>query len=53
MAAAPRRYEVTDEEWQRLEHYFDHSPVKKMGRPRNDDRQILNRILWIARSGAS
>ncbi len=52
MAGAPRRYEVTDEEWQRLEGYFDHSAIKKMGRPRNDERQMLNGILWIARSGA-
>jgi transposase len=53
MAASPRRYEVTDEEWSRLAQYFEQAPGKKMGRPRNDDRQMLNGILWIARSGAS
>lgn len=53
MATTPRRYEVTDEEWGRLERYFVPAPGKKMGRPRNDNRQMLNGILWIARSGAS
>lgn len=53
MAGTPRRYEVTDEEWGRLAGYFEPARGKKMGRPRNDDRQMLNGILWIARSGAS
>lgn len=53
MAAVPKRYEVTDEEWERLKRYFRRSDEVRLGRPRNDDRQMLNGILWIARSGAS
>ena len=52
MAAAPRRYEVTDEEWERLKQYFERTEEAKRGRPRKDERQMLNGILWIARSGA-
>jgi len=53
MTATPRRYEVTDEEWERLKKYFERSGKSNRGRPRNDERQMLNGILWIARSGAS
>ena len=53
MAALPRRYEVTDEEWERLKGYFEGTAGVKMGRPRNDERQMLNGVLWIARSGAA
>lgn len=53
MSATPKRYEVTDEEWERLKQYFRQPDEVRLGRPRNDDRQMLNGILWIARSGAS
>jgi len=53
MAAIPRRYEVTDEEWEKIQHHFKQPVGVKMGRPRNDDRRMLNGILWISRSGAS
>ena len=53
MTTIPRRYEATDEEWERIAHHFKRGNGVKMGRPRNDDRQMLNGILWIARSGAS
>lgn len=51
-----RRYELSDEEWDRLKHYFpEHKGGKggTLGRPRKDDRTILNGIFWIARSGAA
>jgi transposase len=50
---AQRRYELTDEEWERIKVYFPEREAGQLGRPRNDDRQILNGILWIARSGAA
>lgn len=44
-----KRYELTDEEWERIEKLI---PKNKMGRPRKDDRLILNGMIWLARSGA-
>jgi len=50
---AQRRYELTDEEWERIKGYFPKREAGQLGRPRNDDRQILNGVLWIVRSGAA
>lgn len=50
---ATRRYEMTDEEWERLKKYFPEREEGQQGRPRNDDRQMLNGVLWITRSGAA
>ena len=49
---AQRRHELTDEEWGRLEKYFPQRQPGQLGRPRNEDRQMLNGILWITRTGA-
>lgn len=46
---ANRRYELTDEQWERIKELI---PRSKMGRPRKDDRLILNGMFWLARSGA-
>lgn len=46
---ARRRYELSDEEWKKLEKYF---PLNKKGRPAQNKRTVMNGILWIARSGA-
>ena len=51
--AAQKRYELTDEEWERLRGYFPGRAEGQLGRSRNEDRQILNGILWIVRSGAA
>lgn len=48
-----RRYEVTDEDWARIGKYFPERQPGDKGRPRRDSREMLNGILWIARSGAS
>ena len=48
-----RRYEVSDEEWERLEKYFPARQEGTLGRPRKEPREILNGIFWIARSGAA
>ena len=34
-----RRYELTDEEWEKLQVLL---PSGRMGRPREDDRRVLN-----------
>ena len=46
---ANRRYELTDEQWERVKDMIQHS---KMGRPAKDDRLMLNAMFWLARSGA-
>ena len=49
MKMANRRYELTDEQWERVKDMIQHS---KMGRPPKDDRQMRNAMFWLARSGA-
>jgi transposase len=44
---------LTDEQWQRLAPYLpEHPPSPKGGRPRADDRECLEGILWLLRTGA-
>jgi transposase len=48
-----RREELTDEQWSLIESLFDKPPsVQTRGRPRRPDREVLNGVLWILRSGA-
>ena len=48
-----RREELTDEQWALLSPLFDKPPtVQTRGRPRRADREVLNGVLWILRSGA-
>jgi len=47
-----RRHELTDREWERLKKYFPQREPGQLGRPKNDDRQMLNGTLWIVRTGA-
>jgi len=44
------RHELTDEQWERIEHHFPEPPAT--GRPPSDPRRMLNAILWILRTGA-
>lgn len=44
------RYEVSDNGWAQIEDIV--SPPQLMGRPRRDDRQVLNGIFWVLCSGA-
>ena len=49
------RGDLTDAQWARLQPLLPPPrPAKgsKGGRPRNDDRPIINGILWILRTGA-
>ncbi len=48
-----RREELTDEQWALIEPLFDKPPtVATRGRPRRADREVLDGVLWILRSGA-
>ena len=48
-AMAGERYELTDEQWERLEPLL---PVNRgPGRPWHDHRKMLNGMLWILRTG--
>ncbi|KPY07526.1 ISPS1a [Pseudomonas syringae pv. philadelphi] len=44
------RYEISSDRWAIIEAIV--SPPQRMGRPRRDDRQMLNGIFWILCSGA-
>ena len=44
-----RRHELTETEWARLQPLL---PPRKAGKPRQDDRRILNGILWKVATGA-
>jgi Transposase and inactivated derivatives len=46
-----RRYELTNEEWERIESLLPPEKTGQKGRPRKSNRTMLNGMLWIARSG--
>ena len=46
-----RRYEITNEQWKRIENLLPQPHIGK-GRPAKDNRTMLNGMMWIARSGA-
>ena len=46
------RYELTDDEWNRVAPLLSPENSGKQGRPSKCNRTILNGIVWIARSGA-
>jgi transposase len=46
-----RRFEVTDEQYALIEPLLP--PRKATGRPRADDRTVLNGLLWKLATGAS
>jgi transposase len=44
---------LTDEDWERIAPLFPrHRPCPEGGRPRADDRECLEGILWVLRTGA-
>ena len=47
-----RRYEISDNELERVKDLLPPERTGKPGRPSGDNRNSLNRILWLARSGA-
>jgi transposase len=44
-----RRHELTETEWARLQPLL---PPRKAGKPRQDDRRIVNGMLWKLATGA-
>jgi len=46
-----RRYELPDAAWKLIKDLV--SPEQKMGRPRSDDRLVLNGTFWILCSGGA
>ena len=46
-----RRYEITDEQWQRIEHLLP-GKAGDPGRTAQDNRRFINAVLWIARTSA-
>lgn len=53
MGTTKRRYELCDEDWERVKELLPPERSGKPGRPSGDNRKALNAILWIARSGAA
>ena len=47
-----RRYELQDSEWERIKEYFSEKEAGSPGRPPKPARDMINGIVWIARSGA-
>jgi transposase len=48
-----RREELTDEQWSLIESLFDKTEtVQTRGRPCRENREVMNGVLWILRSGA-
>ncbi|MFB7174161.1 transposase, partial [Streptomyces sp. NPDC056254] len=45
-----RRHELTDVEWEALSGLL---PQSSSGRPRLDDRRVLNGIVWKLRTGSA
>jgi transposase len=49
----PTIWEVDDALWERVQPLLIiHKFRKKSGRPREDDRKILNGLIWMVRTGA-
>jgi transposase len=46
-----RRFEMTDEQWTRIEHLLPGRP-KSPGATAKDNRLFVDAVLWIARTGA-
>ena len=46
------RYEISDRGWTLIEDIVSPGTPAGRGRPRRDDRQMLNGIFWILCSGA-
>ena len=47
-----KRYELAKEQWDRIKPMLPPEETGKRGRPRKDNRTMLNGMLWIVRSGA-
>lgn len=52
MASNRRRYEISDEKWDRVKEFLPPERTGRPGRPAGNNRIALNGMLWITRSGA-
>ena len=48
---APKRYELSDEQWRRISSQMS-GKVGDPGRTGSDNRLFVNGVLWVLRSGA-
>jgi transposase len=46
-----KRYEIPDASWELVADFFEQP--RRSGRPRADDRLMLNGVLWVLCSGAA
>lgn len=44
---------LNDEQWQKIEPLLPKTKPGRVGRPPADNREVLEGILWILRTGAS
>ena len=47
-----RRYEIRDDQWDRMKDLLPAERKPQGGRPPKDHRKMLNAMLWVARTGA-
>lgn len=47
-----RRYELSDAEWEKVKDLLPQEQTGKKGRACKDNRNMLNGMVWLARSGA-
>lgn len=47
-----KRYELSDDEWNRISVLLPPENTGKPGRPSKDNRLMLNAMVWLVRSGA-
>jgi transposase len=47
-----RRYELTDEQWEQLKDMLPAERKPQGGRLAKNNRQMVNAMLWVVRSGA-
>ena len=45
-------YDIADEQWKRIQPLLPPEYTGKKGRPRKDNRIMLNGMLWVNHSGA-
>ena len=44
-------YDFIDEQWERIQPLLPPENVEKKGRPRKDERMMLNGMLWMNQRG--
>lgn len=50
--ASMRAYDLTKEQWKRVKPLLPPPRADGRGRPRKNDRTMLNGMLWVVRNGA-